>query len=101
MFKFVVIYHRVDDEGLLEEFFANTHLPLTEQLDGLRRFEVSRVISQPFGGSRFLLMVEAYFDHEEDWLQAQRSQAGVALMNALKPWAEDRLITWFYAESFV
>lgn len=100
MFKFVVIYYRVDDEGALEGFFADTHRALTEDLPGLRHFEVSRIESQPFGRSRFLLMVEAYFDDEAAWLAAQRSETGVALMNALKPWAEDRLIAWFYAESF-
>ncbi len=101
MYKFVVIYYRVDDEDALEDFFANTHRALVEALPELRRFEVSRITSQPFGQSRFHLMVEAYFDDEKAWLQAQLSEAGIALMNALKPWAEDRLITWFYAESFV
>lgn len=100
MFKFVVIYYRVDDENALEEFFANTHRALAEELPGLRRFEVSRIISQPFGQSRFHLMVEAYFDNEAAWLEAQTSEVGVALMNALKPWAEERLIAWFYADSF-
>ncbi|HNS39963.1 MAG TPA: EthD family reductase [Promineifilum sp.] len=96
----MVIYYRVDDDALLEDFYSSTHMVLTEQLPGLRRFEVSRIISQPFGASRFHLMVEAYFDNEVAWLAAQRSEAGAALMNALKPWAEERLIAWFYADSF-
>ncbi|MBP9500550.1 MAG: EthD family reductase [Candidatus Promineofilum sp.] len=100
MYKFVVIYYRVDDEMTLEEFFSNTHLPLVEALPGLRRFEVSRILSQPFGQSRFHLMAEAYFDDDQAWLQAQTSETGIALMNALKPWAENKLIAWFYAESF-
>ena len=58
MFKFVVIYYRVDDEAALEEFYSSTHLPLLEQLPGLRRLEVSRVTSQPFGRSRFHLMID-------------------------------------------
>lgn len=101
MYKFVVIYRRVDDEAALEAFYAHTHRALAEELPGLRRFEVSRVTSQPFGQSRFHLMVEAYFDNEAAWIEAQTSEVGVALMNALKPWAEERLITWFYADSFV
>ena len=100
MFKFVVIYYRVDDENALEEFFADTHRALAEQLPGLRRFEVSRITSQPTGKSRFHLMVETYFDNKAAWLQAQLSEPAVAMMNALKPWADERLITWFYAESF-
>lgn len=100
MFKFVVIYYRVDDESALEKFFSGTHLRLVEQLPGLLKLEISRITSQPTGRSRFHLMVEAYFLNEASWLEAQLTQAGVELMNALRPWAEDRLIAWFYANSF-
>ncbi|HEY1407866.1 MAG TPA: EthD family reductase [Promineifilum sp.] len=100
MYKFVVIYNRVDDEAALETFFAGTHLALVEQLPGLRRLEVSRVASQPLGRSRFHLMVEAYFDDEVSMQQGLTSEPGIALMNALRPWADNRLITWFYANAF-
>ncbi len=100
MYKFVVIYYRVDDEDALEEFFANTHRALLEQLPGLRRFEVSRITSQPFGRSRFHLMVEAYFDSEAAMREGLVSQPGLEMMNALRPWADERLIAWFYADSF-
>jgi uncharacterized protein (TIGR02118 family) len=100
MYKFVVIYYRVDDENALESFFTGTHLPLVESLPGLRRLEIGRVTGQPLGQSRFHLMVEAYFDDEEAWHEAQLSPPGVALMNALRPWADERLIAWFYADSF-
>ncbi len=100
MFKFVVIYYRVDDEDALEAFFTNTHLPLVEVLPGLRRLEISRITGQPLGSSRFHMMVEAYFDSEAAMRQGFVSQPGVAMMNALRPWAEERLIAWFYADSF-
>lgn len=100
MFKFVVLYYRVDDEDALEEFFTDTHLPLVEALPGLRRLEISRITSQPLGQSRFYLMVEAYFDSEATLREGLISQPGVAMMNALRPWAEERLISWFYADSF-
>jgi uncharacterized protein (TIGR02118 family) len=100
MFKFVVIYYRVDDEAALEDFFSGTHLPLVEQLPGLRRLEISRITSQPFGKSRFHLMVEAYFDGEAALREGLVSQPGVAMMNALRPWSENKLVAWFYADSF-
>jgi uncharacterized protein (TIGR02118 family) len=100
MFKFVVLYYRVDDEDALEAFFANTHRALLEQLPGLRRLEVSRVTSQPFGRSRFHLMVEAYFDSEAAMREGLVSQPGLEMMDALRPWADERLIAWFYADSF-
>ena len=101
MFKFVVLYRRVDDEDALEAFFTDTHLPLVEALPGLRRLEISRITAQPLGRSRFYLEVEAYFDSEAAMLQGLVSQPGIAMMNALRPWAEDRLLAWFYADSFV
>lgn len=100
MFKFVTLYYRVDDELVLEEFFSLTHLPLTESLPGLMKTEVSRIIGKPGGDSRFHLMVEAYFANEAIFFQALASDSGQRLMAALKLWADQRLITWFYADSF-
>lgn len=100
MYKFVVIYRRVDDEEALETFFVNTHLALAEKLTGLIKTEVSRVQAKPGGASRFYLMVESYFPSKEAYVQAMASETGLALILALKPWDEAKLITWFYAEAF-
>lgn len=100
MFKFVVIYRRVDNEDVLEAFFTNTHLRLVEQLPGLLKTEVSRVQGKPGGQSRFYLMVESYFASKEDYQQAMLSQIGLELIQAFRPWDEAKLLTWFYAEAF-
>lgn len=100
MFKFVTIYKRVDDEVLLENFFSSTHLPLAEQLPGLLKTEVSRVRGKPGGESRFHMMYELYFESQDAFLQALLTEAGHALMEALKPWGDAQLISWFYADSW-
>ena len=100
MFKFVTIYRRVDDEAVLETFFSETHLRLAEQLPGLLKTEVSRVTHKPGGQSRFCLMVELYFEAAASFESALASQPGLALMQALKPWATAGLITWFYADAY-
>jgi uncharacterized protein (TIGR02118 family) len=101
MFKFVTIYRQVDDADALEHFFSHTHLPLAEQLPGLRRTELSRIHGKPGGGeSRFHLMYELYFDSRQDYLAALKSEPGHQLMLALKPWGDARIITWYYADSF-
>ncbi len=100
MFKLVTIYRRVDDEPALEQFFAHTHLPLAEQLPGLLRSEVGRIRGRPGGDSRYHLMYELYFASEEAFVRALTSEAGIALLAALQPWAEARLLTWFYGEVF-
>ena len=100
LYKFVTIYRKVDDEAALEEFFSRTHLPLAEKLPGLVKSEVSRISGKPGGESRFHLMYELYFESRAAYLEAIASEAGRTLVQALTPWGEARIITWFYAESF-
>lgn len=100
MFKLVTIYRRVDDENKVDTFFSQTHLPLAEQLPNLVRTEVSRVKGKPQGESRFYLMYELYFVSQQSCLAALQTETGQALMLALRPWVDARLVSWFYAESF-
>ncbi len=100
MYKFTTLYRRVDDLDALETFFATTHLPLAEQLPGLVKTEVSRVLGQPTGESRFHLGYELYFESRAAFDKAMKSRPGVELMVNLIPWVEARLLTWFYAEPF-
>lgn len=100
MFKFTILFRRVDDEQALETFFSGTVMPLSEKLAGLVQTEVSRVSGKPGGESRFYLVYELYFAAADDFYSALVSETGIALMQALKPWAEAKLLTWFYAESW-
>ena len=100
MYKLTVLYRKVDDPDAAEQFFANTHLPLAEQLPGLIKSEVSRVSHKPGGQSRFVLMYELYFESEETLQAAFVTRVGIQLIQALQPWADARIISWFYAEAF-
>ena len=100
MYKFVMIYRRVDDEDAVDEFFSSTHLPLAESLPYLLKSEVSRVLSKPGGESRFLLMYELYFASIDTFREAFLTEQGIQLMQALKPWGDAKIITWFYADAF-
>lgn len=100
MYKFVTIYRRVDDDQMLEAFFNQTHLPLAEQLPGLVRREVSRISHKPGGESRFHLMFELYFKSKLSFEAAMATPIGVQLIEALKPWADAKIITWYFADAF-
>lgn len=100
MFKFVTIYRRVDDEAALETFFSSTHLPLAEQLPGLLKSEVSRIEGKPGGESRFHLMYELYFEADIWFRRAMATPIGVQLIEALKPWADAGVITWFFTTAY-
>jgi len=99
-FKLVTLYRRVDDEQALETFFSHTHLRLAEQLPGLVKSEVSRIGGKPSGESRFHLMYELYFESRDAYVRALRSEPGVALLQALAPWEEAKIITWFHSVSY-
>ncbi|MFN2136725.1 MAG: EthD family reductase [Candidatus Promineifilaceae bacterium] len=100
MFKFTTLYYRVDDEDKLEAFFSKTHLPLAEQLPALVKSEVSRIKGKPGGESRFHMAYSLYFATEESYQLSMLSDVGVKLVQALLPWEEARLITWYYADVF-
>jgi len=100
MYKFVTLYRRVDDEQILEDFFSQTHLPLAEKLPNLIQREVSRITQKPGGESRFHMMFELYFQSKKSLEAAMITPIGIELIEALKPWAEAKIITWFFAESF-
>jgi uncharacterized protein (TIGR02118 family) len=100
VFKFVTIYRVVDDPDAVETLFQEIHLPAAEKLPGLVKSEVSHITGQPGGRSRFLLMYELYFNSRANFEAAFYSEPGKVIMEALRPWGEAGLITWFYAESF-
>ncbi len=100
MFKLTAIYRQVDDPNTLDTFFSHTHLPLAEKLPGLLKTEVSRIPRKPGGQSRFWLMYEIYFESEDALIHAFGTETGIQLIQALKPWADARLLTWFYAEVY-
>lgn len=100
MFKLVTLYRRVDDDSALEEFFSGTHLPLAEKLPGLQKSEVSRISGKPGGESRYHMMYELYFESRDAYQKAMISEPGLALLKALTPWWQGKIVTWFFAESY-
>ncbi|MCA9938601.1 MAG: EthD family reductase [Anaerolineales bacterium] len=100
MYKLVTMYRRVDDEEALEAFFVQQHLPLAEQLPGLLRSEVCRIDGKPGGESRFHLTYALYFPSQEKLLMALASPAGISLLQALYPWLEARVISWYYGSAW-
>jgi uncharacterized protein (TIGR02118 family) len=101
MYKFVTLYRRVDDEEMLEDFFSQTHLPLAEKLSGLMQREVSRISHKPGGESRYHLMFELYFPSKTSFEAAIATPTGIQLIEALMPWVEAKIITWYFADSFM
>ncbi len=100
MYKLTTLYRQVDNPEISEQFFSTTHLPLAEQLPGLIKSEVCRISHKPGGQSRFALMYELYFASQEALQDAFATAVGIQLIRALQPWADARIITWFYADVY-
>lgn len=100
MYKLTTLYRQVDNPDTLEQFFSTTHLPLAEQLPDLLKSEVSRINHKPGGQSRFTLMYELYFESEQALQAAFATAVGMQLIRALQPWADARIVTWFYADVY-
>ncbi len=100
MFKLVLLYRRVDAPDKVDQAFASTHLPLAEQLPGLRRRAVSHILGKPGGESRYYLMLELLFESSDAYVAALASGPGQALLQAVLPWQEARIVTWFYGEMY-
>lgn len=100
MFKLVMLYRRVDDPEKLDQAFAHTHLPLAEQLPGLRQRAVSYVLGKPGGESRYYLMLELVFESADAYSKALLSDPGLALLQAVLPWQEAKIVTWFHGEVY-
>ncbi len=100
MYKLVTLYRRVDDEDALERFFHDHHLPLAERLAGLRRTEVCRIDGKPGGESRFHMSYALYFESQVALRAALASPAGLELLQALLPWLEAGVISWYYGTAY-
>lgn len=100
-FKLTTLYRQADDLEKVDDFFHNIHLPLAEKLPELLKSEVTRINGKPGSlQSRFHLMYELYFECEEAYIESFATEQGLALVQALTPWENAKLITWFFGESF-
>jgi uncharacterized protein (TIGR02118 family) len=101
MHKLTILYRQTEDNSQTDDFFSRINLPMAEQLPGLLSTELSRTAGKPQGAeSRFYIMYELYFANQQTCYAAMQSDMGRAMTLALQPWAEARVVSWFYAETF-
>ena len=58
-------------------------------------------MEQAGGESRFHLMFELYFHSKVSFEAAMATPIGIQLIEALMPWSEAKIITWFFADAFM
>jgi uncharacterized protein (TIGR02118 family) len=82
MVKLTVLYGHPTDPAAFERYYAQTHMPIAQKVQGVRRIELAKVTGSPDGGpSAFYRMAELYFDdakHLQSVMATEAMQKTVA-----------------------
>jgi len=63
MVKLTVLYGQPKDAAAFEKYYAQSHMPLAQKVQGVRRVELAKVTGTPDGKpSQFYRTAELYFD---------------------------------------
>jgi uncharacterized protein (TIGR02118 family) len=76
MVKLTVLYAHPDDPDAFEEYYADTLVPLVDEIPNLQRYEAARVVVTPDGSEPpYYRIFEGYFEDIEQ-LQSGMSSPG-------------------------
>ncbi|WP_047980379.1 EthD family reductase [Ornithinibacillus contaminans] len=78
MVKLIALYKQPADEEKFNEHYFNTHAPITKQIPGLRKMEVTRIVGSPMGKSEYYLLCEMYYDDHQSLNEAMKTDEGKA-----------------------
>jgi uncharacterized protein (TIGR02118 family) len=79
MVKLVVAYGRPENPEEFDSYYASTHVPITEKIPGLRRFDAGKVLGTPDGSEApYYYLAELLFDDMEAFQSALGSPEGQA-----------------------
>ena len=83
MVKLTVLYGHPDDPDAFEDYYANTHMPMVQEIPNLLRHEAARAVAPPDGsedGSAppYYRTFEGYFEDMEQLQGGMSSPEGQA-----------------------
>ena len=85
MVKLTVLYGHPKDPAAFEKYYAQTHMPIAQKVQGVRRFELAKVFASPDGKTpAFYRIAELYFDdskHLQNVMATESMQRTVADLN--------------------
>jgi len=97
MVKLIALYKKPENTEEFDKRYFEGHVPLANQMPGLRRCEVSRVLGAPQGESEYYLMAELYFDDMDALKAAMSSPEGKAAAKDVMSFAKD-IVQMMFAE---
>jgi uncharacterized protein (TIGR02118 family) len=76
MVKLTVLYKHPKDPAAFEKYYAQTHMPLARQVQGVRRIELSKVTGSPDGSAAaYYRTADLYFDNAAHLQQVMATPA--------------------------
>jgi uncharacterized protein (TIGR02118 family) len=97
MVKLVALYRKPADIEHFDKHYFNSHLPLVNNIPGLRKVEITRINGAPIGETPYHLMAEMYYDSVEAMNAANASPEGKATARDLMSFAAN-IVSMFYGE---
>lgn len=94
MVKLTVLYGQPTSPAAFEKYYAETHLPIAAKIQGVRRIELSKVMSAADGGaSAFYRLADLYFDDAEHMQRVMSTPEGKATVADLANFATGGVTT--------
>jgi len=82
MVKLTVLYGQPKSAAAFEQYYAETHMPIAQKMQGVRRIELSKVVGTPDGSQpSFYRLADLYFDdvdHMKRVMDTPEAKATVA-----------------------
>jgi uncharacterized protein (TIGR02118 family) len=81
MVKLTLLYNHPKDPAAFEKYYAQTHMPLAKQVQGVQRMELAKVTGSPDGKPpAYYRTADIYFD---DAARLQQVMASPAMQKAV------------------
>ena len=97
MVKLTALYTKPEDAEAFDAHYFGTHVPLVQQIPGLLRTEIARVVGAPIGESKYYLQCDMYYENEAAMNAGLGSPEGRRTAKDLMSFAAN-IVTMFFSE---
>ena len=97
MFKMIALFKKPEDTEKFDDYYFNTHIPLTEKIPGLQRVEITKFTGSPMGEAPYYLMCEMYYENKEAFKEASRTDESKASGKDVMKFAGE-IVTFMFGE---
>ncbi|GAA0344588.1 hypothetical protein GCM10008967_38730 [Bacillus carboniphilus] len=81
MYKVIVLYKKPENPQEFDEYYFNTHMPITKKIPGLQEVKVTKLK----GETEYYMMCEMYYESKDAFKAAsQTEEAKVSMKDAMK-----------------